>query len=77
MTVAVVIVGKVDCHATVKKENMNKIKEWALGLCLLIATPFLMMFAILAMVFFKLPITIFMLYNEYWQYLKEGRKDGK
>ena len=77
MNLAAEIVGKVDFRAIVKKENMNKIKEWALGLCLLIATPFLMMFAILAMVFFKLPITIFMLYNEYWQYLKEGRKDAK
>ena len=77
MTVAVVIVGKVDCHATVKKENMNKIKEWALGLCLLIATPFLMMFAILAMVFFKLPIMMFILYNEIWTDMKEKRKNGK
>lgn len=72
-----VIVNKVDYHATVKKESMNKIKEWALGLCLLIATPFLMLFAIFAMVLFKLPITIFMLYNEYWEYIKESRKNAK
>lgn len=58
-------------------KKMNKIKEWALGLFLLIATPFLIMFAMLAMVFIKLPIMMFLLYNEIWTDMKEKRKNAK
>ena len=58
-------------------KKMNRIKEWSLGLFLLIATPFLMMFAMLAMVFIKLPIMMFILYNEIWTDMKEKRKNGK
>lgn len=56
------------------KEDMNKLKQWVMGITLLVATPFLMMFAMLAMVFFKLPILIFMLYNEFWEDYKDKRK---
>ena len=56
---------------------MNKIKEWSLGLFLLIATPFIMGFAMLAMVFIKLPLMMFILYNEIWTDMKEKRKNGK
>lgn len=56
------------------KDYMNTIKEWVMGLLLLVATPFLIMFAMLAMIFFKLPILIFMLYNEFWEDYKAKRK---
>lgn len=65
--VVVAIVGKVDCHATVKKESMNNIKQWAMGIILLVLSPFLLMFAILVSLFIKLPIWIYLLYNEAWE----------
>jgi len=75
--VVVVIVNKVDYHAIAKKENMNKIKEWVLGIALLAASPFLLCFTIMVMIFFKMPIMIYMLYNEIWQEYKEEKRNAK
>lgn len=77
MTVVLVIVGKAAFHATVKKENMNTVKQWAFGVMLLVATPFLLMFGIIASLFIKLPLWAFMLYNEVWNDMKEKRKNVK
>jgi hypothetical protein len=73
----VVIVNKVDYRAIAKKENMNKIKEWVLGIALLAASPFLLFFTIMVMIFFKMPIMIYMLYNEIWQEYKEEKRNAK
>ncbi len=75
MTVVVEIVAKADCHATVKKESMNKIKQWVMGVALLVASPFLLLFAMLAGIFIKLPIWVYILYNETWQEMR--KKDDK
>lgn len=72
-----VIANKVDYRATVKKENMNKIKEWVLGIALLAASPFLLCFTIMAMILIKMPIMIYMLYNEIWQEYKEDKRNAK
>jgi len=72
-----VIVNKVDYRAIAKKENMNKIKEWVLGIALLAASPFLLFFTIMVMIFFKMPIMIYMLYKEIWQEYKEEKRNAK
>jgi hypothetical protein len=74
VTVVVETVGKAGYHATVKKESMNKIKQWVFGVALLVASPFLLLFAMLVGIMIKLPIFIFMLYNETWQ---EHKNKGK
>ena len=56
------------------KDDMNLIKEWVLGMVLLILTPFFLLFIILVSLFVKLPMWIYMLYNEYWQEHKGKRK---
>ena len=55
-------------------EKVNSIKEWVLGIVLLILTPFLLLVGILVALFVKLPIWIYMLYNESWQTYKENKK---
>ena len=53
---------------------MNSVKQWVFGIALLAATPFLLLFAMLVSIAIKLPIWIFILYNETWQDFKEKRK---
>ena len=56
---------------------MNTIKQWVFGVMLLVATPFLLMFGIIASLLIKLPLWAFMLYNEVWNDMKEKRKNAK
>ena len=59
------------------KENMDKIKQWVMGIALLAASPFLLFFTIIVMILIKMPIMIYMLYNEVWEEYKEDRKNAK
>lgn len=59
------------------KDCMDKLKQWVLGIALLAASPFLLFFTIAAMLFIKMPIMIYMLYNEVWEEYKEDRKNAK
>jgi len=56
---------------------MDKIKQWVMGIALLAASPFLLFFSIMAMICIKMPIMVYMLYNELWEEYKEGRKNAK
>lgn len=59
------------------KENMDKLKQWVMGIALLAASPFLLFFTIIVMILIKMPIMIYMLYNEVWEEYKEDRKNAK
>jgi hypothetical protein len=41
-------------------------KQWLFGIILLILSPFLILLGIILSVVFKLPIWIFLLFNEFW-----------
>ncbi len=56
-------------------EKVKKIKEWLLGLVLLAASPFLLLVFILVSISIKLPIWIFMLYNEFWYEMKNKKNE--
>jgi len=53
---------------------INLFKQWIFGIILLILSPFLILLGILLSIVFKLPIWIFMIYNEF---LFENRKKEK
>jgi Na+-driven multidrug efflux pump len=53
-----------------EKVKMNKyiklFKQWIFGIILLILSPFIILLGILSSIVFKLPIWIFLLFNEFW-----------
>jgi len=56
-------------------EKVKKIKEWLLGLVLLAASPFLLLVFILVSISIKLPIWIYLLYNEFWHEMKNKKNE--
>ena len=54
------------CEKVKMNNYINLFKQWIFGIILLILSPFLILIGIIASVVFKLPIWIFLLFNEFW-----------
>ena len=54
------------CEKTKMNNYINLFKQWIFGIILLILSPFIILIGIIASVVFKLPIWIFLLFNEFW-----------
>ena len=54
------------CEKVKMNNYINLFKQWIFGIILLILSPFLILIGIILSVAFKLPIWIFLLFNEFW-----------
>lgn len=54
------------CEKVKMNNYINLFKQWIFGIILLILSPFIILVGIIASVVFKLPIWIFLLFNEFW-----------
>ena len=54
------------CEKVKMNKYINLFKQWIFGIILLILSPFIILIGIIASVAFKLPIWIFLLFNEFW-----------
>jgi Na+-driven multidrug efflux pump len=54
------------CEKVKMNKYINLFKQWIFGIILLILSPFLILIGIILSVAFKLPIWIFLLFNEFW-----------
>jgi Na+-driven multidrug efflux pump len=62
------------CEKVKMNKYINLFKQWIFGIILLILSPFIILLGIILSVAFKLPIWIFLLFNEFWL---EHRKKEK
>jgi hypothetical protein len=54
------------CEKVKMNKSINLFKQWIFGIILLILSPFIILLGILSSIVFKLPIWIFLLFNEFW-----------
>ena len=54
------------CEKVKMNNYINLFKQWIFGIILLILSPFIILVGIILSVAFKLPIWIFLLFNEFW-----------
>jgi len=54
------------CEKVKMNKYINLFKQWIFGIILLILSPFIILLGIILSVAFKLPIWIFLLFNEFW-----------
>ena len=54
------------CEKVKMNNYINLFKQWIFGIILLILSPFFILIGILSSILFKLPIWIFLLFNEFW-----------
>jgi Na+-driven multidrug efflux pump len=54
------------CEKVKMNNYINLFKQWIFGIILLILSPFIILLGILSSIVFKLPIWIFLLFNEFW-----------
>ena len=54
------------CEKAKMNNYINLFKQWIFGIILLILSPFIILVGIILSVAFKLPIWIFLLFNEVW-----------
>ena len=63
------------CEKIKMNNYINLFKQWLFGIILLILSPFLILLGIILSVVFKLPIWIFLLFNEFWLEHRKKKKN--